>query len=74
MTPPTAAAAAQAGGGTPLAQRPATLDPSGVRPGPPQQAQGNAEPTNMAVAMEARMRAIEQWITVLPSLLWTTTP
>ena len=73
MTPPTAAAAAAQvgpGDGMPLAKRPATLDPSGVRPGPPQQAQGNAELTDMAVAMETSMRAIEQWITVsaIPAL------
>ena len=72
MTPPAASAAVQGGPGssTPLAKRPATLDASGARPGPPQQAQGNAELTNMAVAMEARMRAIEQWITAsaIPAL------
>ena len=73
MTPLAAAAAAQEGpgGSTPLSKRPATLDASsGARPGPPHQAPGNAELTNMAVAMEARMRAIEQWITAsaIPAL------
>ena len=72
VTPPAAAAAAQGwpGGTTPLAKRPATLGASGVGPELPQQAQGNAELTNVAVAMEARMRAIEQWIiaSAIPAL------
>ena len=44
---------------TPLAKRPATFSASDVSPGSPQEAQGNAELTNMVVAMETRMRAIE---------------
>ena len=65
VTPPITGAAAQGGpeGSTPLAKRPATLVASGVGPGPPPHAKGNVGLTKMAVAMDTRIRAIEQRIT-----------